>query len=210
MSRRAQQRGLCVALLGIDGSGKSTLLQGIDEAPPAWSAGVAVRHFSPLGLKRRGTPTDPHGRPPRNAAMSLLKGLFWLAEFTAGHRLHVAPELRRGRLVLFDRYLVDALVDPRRYRYGGPGWLLRLLCRLVPRPDLIVFLDAPVDVLESRKQEVDATEMARLRAAYLRLLDHEPRGRRVDVSGSIEQSLANLLDLLAAEAGAHQTAAATR
>ena len=41
------------------------------------------------------------------------------------------------------RAVVDALVDPRRYRYGGPAWLLRLIWReRVELRDGMIRLDA--------------------------------------------------------------------
>ena len=49
----------------------------------------------------------------------------------------------RTRLVIFDRYIYDLLVDSKRVRYGGPAWMLRLLARIVPRPELVILLDAP-------------------------------------------------------------------
>ena len=195
--REQRRRGLCVAFLGIDGSGKSTLLRRLMDAPPEWCTGVSVRHLSPLELRRRaGDSSQPHLTPPRGLVMSLLKSAFWLGEYVAGYRMKVAPELASGRLVLFDRYLVDALIDPRRYRYGAPRWVLRLVWRLVPKPDLFVFLDAPVDVLRSRKQEVAPEAMQRLRAAYRSFAAKDPRWHIVDVSENVDQALTNVITLL--------------
>ena len=56
--------------------------------------------------------------------------------------------------MLFDRYHGDLLVDPRRYRYGGPMSLARLIVRFMPQPDLVFFLDATPEILLARKQEV--------------------------------------------------------
>ena len=194
-------RGLCVAFLGIDGSGKSTLLQRLADAPPDAFTGVSVRHLSPLKVRRQGNSSDPHSTPARGLATSLLKSAYWFVEYVAGYRKNVAPELADGRLVLFDRYLVDALVDPRRYRYGAPMWVLKLVWHFVPKPDFTLFLDAPVEVLRARKQEVEPETMQRLRSAYRSLVAADPRGRIVDVSGDVEQALANVLEVLAAESG---------
>jgi thymidylate kinase len=199
VGQKSHARGLCVAFLGIDGSAKSTLLPRLADAPPEWTTGVSVRHLSPLKVRRQGNNTDPHSAPPRGLATSLLKSAYWLFEYLAGYRKNVAPELADGRLVLFDRYLVDALIDPRRYRYGAPAWVLRLVWRLVPKPDLIVFLDAPVEILRARKQEVNPQTMERLRALYLAFIETEVRGRVADVSGSVEEALANVLNLLTVE-----------
>ncbi len=128
--------------------------------------------------------------------MSLAKLVYWLMAHTVGYWLSVRPQLSRGRLVLFDRYLLDALADPRRYRYGGPAILLRLLWRLVPKPSAVVLLEAPVDVLMARKQEVGLEEMARQHEAYRRLISKEQRGLIVDASGTAEEVLEAVRELL--------------
>ena len=69
------------------------------------------------------TCTTPHEVPPRSAAASVLRALlYWLAYCGPGYLVTVRPALARLALVVHDRHLVDALVDPRRYRYTGPAW----------------------------------------------------------------------------------------
>src|SRR5204862_5807570 len=108
--------------------------------------------------------------PPRSFLVSVARALYWFIYNTLGYYVTVHPALVRSTLVLHDRHLVDALVDPRRYRYGGPMWLLRLLWRLGPKPDLIILLDSPPGVVQARKQEVSFEESARQRADYLSLV----------------------------------------
>lgn len=189
--------GRWVVFLGMDGSGKSTLLRNIAQQPPEWCSGVVVRHLVPVLFRRHSEAiTDPHAQPPRGLLMSLAKLVYWLMAYTVGYWLSVRPQLSRGRLVLFDRYLLDALADPRRYRYGGPAILLRLLWRLVPKPSAVVLLEAPVDVLTARKQEVGLEEMARQHEAYRRLISKEQRGLIVDASGTAEEVLEAVRELL--------------
>ena len=107
-----------------------------------------------LALARPPRVTAPHSRPPRSLVGSLAKAVYWVLDYTLGYYLKIRPALVRSTLVLFDRYLVDALIDPRRYRYGGPRWVLHLVWSLIPKPDLVILLDAPPEVLRARKQEV--------------------------------------------------------
>jgi thymidylate kinase len=46
---------------------------------------------------------------------------------------------------------------------------LRFAARIVPRPNLVILLDAPAEVLWSRKQEVPFEEVVRQREAYLQI-----------------------------------------
>jgi thymidylate kinase len=73
---------------------------------------------------------------------------------------------RRDALLICDRYYHDLLIDSIRYRYGGPMWVAKLIGKLMPQPDLWVLLDAPVEVLQTRKQEVSWEESERQRQAY--------------------------------------------
>jgi thymidylate kinase len=184
--------GLSVVFLGPDGAGKSSVLQGVGETLAGAFGHTASRSFPPALLDRllhrAGTPNDqPHGMPPRSYFASVIRAVFyWFAYHTFGYvMVHVA--LARSTLVLHDRHLVDALVDPRRYRYGGPPWLLRLIWRLIPKPDLVILLDAPAAVLQARKHEVPFEETARQREAYLSLIKTMKCGRVVDAGRPLPQ-----------------------
>jgi thymidylate kinase len=119
----------------------------------------------------------------------LCRALRWLGHYY----LHLRPRMNSGVLLLSDRhYFDDVAIDPRKYRYGGPHALVnRLRCRL-PRPDLFIFLDAPPEVLFSRKQEIPLDEVVRLRAAYQTLLADQPNTRQIDASAPLPQVLAEV------------------
>jgi thymidylate kinase len=81
---------------------------------------------------------------------------------------------RRGNIVLFDRHV---LFDYYSWNATEPGtWrpLSRrihgwVLTHLYPRPDLVVFLDAPGDVLYARKGEGTPESLEERREEYRRL-----------------------------------------
>jgi len=102
----------------------------------------------------------------------------------------------RSTLVLHDRHLVDAFVDPRRHRYGGPLWLLRLIWRLIHKPDLVILLDAPPGVIQARKQEVPFEETARQREAYLSLIETMKDGHVVDAARPLERVISDVNDII--------------
>ena len=90
-------------------------------------------------------------------------------------------------LLVHDRYMTEIVVDPRRFRFAGPAWLGGIFRRLTPPLDLVILLDAPPDVLQSRKQEVPFEETKRQREAYRALVRHMPNGRIVNADRPVEQ-----------------------
>ena len=176
-----------VAFLGCDGSGKSAVIHGVARQLRSRGIRVTCGHWRPVafgGGDRSGhlaTAPDPHGQVPRGLAGSVAKlGWLWLNWWCGWFRW--LRRARRSGVVLFDRYHADLLVDPRRYRYGGPRRLARLASRLMPQPDLVVFLDAPPEVLLQRKQEVSRDALERSRERYLSLCTGHPRFRIIDAS----------------------------
>lgn len=147
------------------------------------SAATASPHAVPLGPGR-----DPHDKPSRGLALSLVKLGLWWADYTLlGYVADVQPQLRRSALVIFDRYYHDLLIDPTRHRYGGPMWLAKAVGRIFPQPHLVLLLDAPAEVLHARKQEVSLEETSRQREAYLDLVRKLPNGHVVDASRPVTE-----------------------
>lgn len=183
--RIAQPQGVEVVLLGPDGVGKTTVIDRITPALLPVFDRVEAPGPAPAVLPWSGRSRPigrPHALPVRPAYQSIPKALFWLVYYRFSHIRHVRPALRRGSLVLFHRSLLDALVDRRRYRYGGPMFLLRWVIRMLPRPDLVCVLDAPAELVQRRKQEVLPAETARQRVAYQALASTVPNALLVDAS----------------------------
>jgi thymidylate kinase len=188
-------RGIMIALLGPDGCGKSSVIAGLTEDWTANGRTVTTMHFRPR-LDQRGsatndtTVTDPHGQPPRGTVASAAKLAFYLMDYLLGHPVVVRPRIRNGEIVLADRYFPDLLVDPRRYRYGGPTWLPRMVWRIIPKPDAILLLDASPEVVRKRKLEVTFAETARQQAAYRALVATLPNGYIIDASRPLDEVVA--------------------
>ncbi len=174
LDRVFNRNGMLVVLFGPDGCGKSTvnalLRQRIE--PLFWR--TSYMHLRPgLGTSSgEGTVvTDPHGMPPRSFPMSVLKLFYYWFDYSVGYLVKVFPQLTSCTGVVCDRYYNDVVVDPLRYRYSGPAWLAKLGTKILPRPDLTIVLDAPTEVIQSRKQEVTPEETERQRRAYHTLHD---------------------------------------
>ncbi|MES2659811.1 MAG: hypothetical protein V4689_14425 [Verrucomicrobiota bacterium] len=191
-----------IAFLGCDGSGKSAVIKAVSGRLDESGTAVTQGHWRPQALTRRvevpAIPADnPHGLPPRGLVSSILKlGWLWLNWWKGWYQ--GLRKASRGGVVLFDRYHSDLLVDPRRYRYGGPMILARLASRAMPQPDLVIFLDAPPEVLLSRKQEVDRASLERSRSGYRNLCGSHPRFRVVDASRPLAEVVDSVVELVRA------------
>ncbi len=189
-----------IAFLGCDGSGKSAVIEGVVRHFTGLGKTVVQGHWRPKAFSIEdislSSADDPHGKPPRGLASSVLK-LAWL--WVNWWAAWLGP-LGRGAhcsIVVFDRYHADLLVDPKRYRYGGPLWLARFASRMMPQPDHVYFLDAPPAVLLARKQEVSAEALAASRGRYLTLAKTNPQITIIDASQSLENVIAAVIDTMA-------------
>ncbi len=184
--RIAHPTGGWIAIMGPDGAGKSLVISALRQQLSSAFRTVRCFHLRPKLLRRSGPAeavvADPHGKPPRGRLLSIAKVLFMLADYLLGYLFQLAPAMMRSDMIIFDRYIYDLLVDSKRVRYGGPLWLLRLAARVVPRPDLVILLDAPAEVLWSRKQEVAFEEVVRQRERYLQVVGELPSAVVIDAA----------------------------
>jgi thymidylate kinase len=173
------RRGASVALLGPDGSGKSTL-----------ASGLADRFYFPVRTVYMGLwkSTETPVGPVRTVLAIARRPLRVWARYLTALR-HRAT----GRLVVFDRYVYDALLPPR----GPLTWLKRpyfaVLARCCPAPDLVVLLDSPADVMYARSGEYDPAHLEAERAAYRRIAARLPRAVLVDANRSADAVVREVL-----------------
>jgi thymidylate kinase len=173
--QRPPRRGAFVVLVGLDGSGKTTIARELCAQVRRSERFRQVRyyHWRPALLGRAELPLPEFRNVPRKAKLSanlwqsllsatrLLKNvLLW----TVAHYSRVGSLVNKGGLVLVDRYYYNYYLDAVSVKYYGPSWLLNRLSRRFPRPDVVVVLRAPTEVLLTRKQELSAEEIVRQNA----------------------------------------------
>lgn len=186
--------GISVAFFGVDGSGKTTLLTTLSpKIAPLFTGGIFAVHLR-YQLRHKIFRKDadefvvshPHARESRGHFTSILKILFWVFEYYLTYIVCFYRVTKKSG-VIFDRYYHDLLVDPRRYRYGGPMRLARWLAKFIPRPDLFIFLDLPAEVAHARKPEVPLEEARTLRQRYLELARSLPNAHVLDATRPPEE-----------------------
>ena len=179
------RNGFHAVFLGPDGVGKSTTIEAFQrDLAPAFLHSAYLT-FAPGLIPQKFAapkPDGPHSLAPRSLPASLLKAAWWAVCYTAGYALTIRPTLARAGLVVNHRYLVDAIVDQKRYRYSGPVWLLKVIWAIAPKPDVVFLLDAAPEVIQKRKQEVPFAETARQVQAYRTVIGKLDIGKIIDGS----------------------------
>lgn len=209
-TRRPVRRGFTVALTGADGAGKSTVAAELVRTlglPARYlymgvnletSRVVLPTTWLVLTVKRlRGGRPDlaPHGPSTgtptsgRRRALSTTRSALRLANLVAEEWFRqalVARSHRRGEIVVCDRHFyADYLAHDIRDRAGKP-WPVRLhgavLDRWYPRPDVVLALEAPPEVLLARKGEGTVESLRRRQEEYRALRTHVQRYATVDAT----------------------------
>ncbi|MCL1037490.1 hypothetical protein L2750_10055 [Shewanella submarina] len=179
-----------IVFLGPDGAGKSTIIGAVERALSDMDLPYSYHYLVPGFLPRyrnvnNGSPvTNPHEKVRHGLLKSLLKLVFWFVEYNLG-----CGELNRdNKIRLFDRYYYDILVDPARYCYGASDIFTKFVARFIPKPTLLVIVDAPTSTIQDRKQEVSWCETERQRAAYKKLENKYCRTIILDTTKDIESN----------------------
>jgi thymidylate kinase len=211
-----------VALIGADGSGKTTVarrLPGMLPVPVRYlymgvSADSSNITLPTTRIARRikralGAPPDTAGPPshdrskPRSRSFLKRRLADGRAALRLGNRL--AEEWyrqwrawrweRSGAVVVFDRHF---FIDYHAYDLTGTdrSWSQRLhgavLGRLYPRPDIVVYLDAPGEVLLARKGEGSVEALERRRDEYRSIAPLVPAFVEVDATRPVDEVAAEV------------------
>ncbi|MBT2533495.1 hypothetical protein J7E83_15485 [Arthrobacter sp. ISL-48] len=158
---RLRGRGPVVGVMAPDGAGKTTLLHGLSAAFP-----LPIKYVY-MGMWGVG-PWDslirkiPGGRSAKKVFRAIRGGL--AARY---HRL-------RGRLVLMDRVAYDVLLSGSADAGMAGKVTDAVALRMGPKPDVLLVLDAPGEVMFARKGEHSVEILESWRQSYLRLADRLP------------------------------------
>jgi thymidylate kinase len=187
----AANKGLFLVMLGPDGVGKSATKAALIAALSPVFQEYRGWHYRPrvFGRIGPGRPVQaPHSLKARSRWMSLAYLSAVFADCWLGYAGMARPLLARNSLVIFDRYFHDILIDPVRYRYGGPEWISKALSVVVPPKErMFLVLDADESIIFSRKKELPIEEIARQRKLYKDWASSIPGCYLVDTSGPIDE-----------------------
>jgi len=212
-----KSRGVCIAFLGPDGAGKSTTIKAIQARLNEIGLGGSIVYLGPWGgsilkLKKffrwlrpgplrqdykdfyEGRTTT---RPGRLKGMASIKfgiqsSVYWILliiEMHARWYLRVMPQLRKGRVVLADRYIYDILTGYKNRPMDYHVALRERLCRSYPKPDIGILLDSDPQIIFRRKPQLNEQQLLRAREAYHEIAERFDF-RILDTSISVDDTLA--------------------
>lgn len=180
-TRRA--KGMLITLSGIDGTGKSAMVGCIrDTLLSKW--GTPSRYvwckfgdhpFSRLKIAQRAkrrpaaSPPEPHHTRRAPSLPLRVYGSLLLILHMAQIALSVRRPLKRGEVVVCDRYIFDTIVD-LAHDLHCPIARAEKLCgaRWIPQPDVRFLLDLPGEIAFARKDDsYSAARLEERRALYL-------------------------------------------
>jgi len=136
--------GLLVVIEGTDGSGKSTQLELLKKSLQDQSYGVMVSEWKTSRL----IADVIDDAKDRNLLNATTYSLLYAADFADRLENQIIPALKSGFIVLLDRYYYTALARDV-VRGQNIDWVKNLY-EYAPEPDLVFYLDMPVDVLLKR------------------------------------------------------------
>ncbi len=209
LNRFINPPGSVIAILGVDGAGKSTIINAILPAlNAATHNAVFVQHLRPNLLpplaRLKGPQTvpvgpvvEPHGSTPSGIVGSCFRLTYLSLDYILGYWLLIRRKIAfRPAIVLFDRYVYDMTIDPRRFRIGVPGWVARGFTRWVPKPDLILCLVGKPEVLAARKGELPVAETRRQVEALQAFAANERRAVVISTETTIEETRDRVLEAI--------------
>lgn len=185
LNEKVYRIGICpkkyrkmIALEAPDGTGKTTFIDALTvmlaETFVCDIEKMHVYHFRPSVLPNLGAVGEKAGvmkqdtnfeNPHRNKAANPLSsfvrmGYYWL-DYLIGGAICIRKDVQFDKITIFDRYIYDFIIDPLRSRINLPRCMRTAFSKMVQQPRIVFVLDAPADVIYSRKKELTLDEIQR-------------------------------------------------
>jgi thymidylate kinase len=177
-----------VSFSGIDGAGKSTQIDALqdwlhqngfstkqltfwDDIAVGSRFRELMSHAAFKGDRGVGTPEKPLQRRDKNVKslpVMAVRYLFYFADALSLRRKIKRLKKNNFDVVIFDRYIYDELANLPLKRWLAVGFL-RLVLKLVPKPDIAYLIDADPVEARARKPEYPLQFLRVNREAYLSL-----------------------------------------
>lgn len=206
-----QKKGYLICFIGIDGSGKSTLA--MEEYPYLQNNGkektyvygrvrpiiskimMDVGRFFFLKRQKQDIFFDYDNYTLEKKKVIKNNGLKFLLEFAflfdqiIQVYVKILPLLLKKKIVFSDRYIYDTIVTDLSSDFGYTDSkifkLIHLTLKLVPKPDIVFYIDVSPEVAFSRKDDVPHINYLIQRKKLYDLISVLPNFEKIDGAKSI-------------------------
>lgn len=192
-----------ICLIGPDGSGKTTISTSIMESIgeifdekyyfhghygffPEFKNLVPSQKYKEAG-KEYGEKLDE--KVPGGVIPYLLV-IYYSLEYIIGYHYLNLKNRNKKTLMLFDRYFYDYIIQPGPFKMEN--FYMRLLLRIIPQPDRIIYLHSPPELVHNRKPELSVDEIQRQLKICDKILKKIPITDKIDNSAPLDDVLADI------------------
>ncbi len=167
-----------LAFTGPDGVGKTTIITLIEQRLSAiYGTATQYYHFRPMLIPNLGEAAHnagikcevdraydkPHRGVRRGVVSSFLRLCYYTIDYIFGYWIRVKPNARITKLILFDRYYNDVIVDSRRSSIYLKMKFLYYWGRVfIPKVRYNFLITASPEIILSRKQELEKASIERI------------------------------------------------
>lgn len=160
-----------LCFIGPDGSGKSTISQLVIQSMQDIFTDLQYFHghfaiLPPLSTLSGGK-DEPEkqeiiagheNRKMMGKVPASLMMIYYSLDYIIGF-FWIFVRRRQFDFVIFDRYFYDYVIQP--IPFSPDSHLYRYLLALIPKPDIIIFLQSPAEIIFQRKPELSIPELSR-------------------------------------------------
>lgn len=202
-----------IAVEAPDGTGKTTFINHLIDALQFYYVSdrerFCIHHFRPsivpnLGavgekagvMKQDKDFTNPHRAKPTGFFSSIIRMIYYWIDYLIGVPYLLRKEVQYAQYTIFDRYIYDFIIDPKRSRINLPQWIRVLFAKMVKQPQILFILNADSETIYKRKQELTIPEIERQLNAFSKLKIYNKNTVIIDANKSPAEMVEQAIEVI--------------
>ncbi|MFI3321286.1 MAG: hypothetical protein R3Y50_02035 [Rikenellaceae bacterium] len=200
-----------IAFTGADGAGKTTIIELLrSKLSPVYGKVAIYYHFRPLLIPNLGEVAHsvklkksvdrefekPHRAKKKGVVNSFFRLCYYTIDYIFGYLVKIKPHCKITKLIIFDRYYNDIIVDSRRCSiYLNKKFLYWWGIVFIPKMDYNFLITADTDIILKRKSELDREGVERINE-NMRFLSTKKGFYMIDNSSTAEAAVIDIFKII--------------